>query len=49
MAQWLPSILETIHRLAAARKVRFTLKAVREIAELDLDLDEQDVCGFLFD
>lgn len=46
-AEWLPRVLNRIHRLAAANKVRFTLKALREIAELDLGLDEEDVCAVL--
>jgi hypothetical protein len=47
MSRWLPRVLNAIRGLAAANKVRFTLKAAREIAELDLGLDERDVCTVL--
>ena len=42
MPQWLPSTLRRIRRLAAAGNVRFTLKSLRELAELELGLDEMD-------
>ncbi|MGH7270036.1 MAG: type II toxin-antitoxin system MqsR family toxin [Polyangiaceae bacterium] len=47
MARWLPGILQRIRRLAAEGSVRFTLKALREIAALDLKLDEADACSIL--
>lgn len=47
MPRWLPSILQRIRRLAAAGDVRFTLKALRELAELELGLDEMDACAIL--
>jgi len=47
MSRWLPSILKRIRRLAAAGKVRFTLKALRELASLELGLDEEDGCAIL--
>lgn len=36
-----------IRELAAQRKVHFTLKALRELAELDMGLDEEDACDVL--
>ncbi len=39
--------MERIHELAAQRKVRFTMKALRELAALDLGLDEEDACHVL--
>ena len=42
MPQWLPRVLKRVHRLAAAGKVLFTLKALRELASVELGLDEQD-------
>jgi hypothetical protein len=42
---WLTTILTRIKRLASARKVAFTLKSLRELAELDLDPD--DACDVL--
>jgi hypothetical protein len=35
--------------LAGARRVLFTLKARRELASLDLGLDEEDACDVLGD
>jgi hypothetical protein len=37
---WLSTILRRIKRLATDRKVAFTLKALRELAEFDLDPEE---------
>jgi len=37
---WLPRIVPRIRALAAAGRVRFTLKAVRELAALALDADD---------
>ena len=47
MPQWLPSTLRRIRRLAASGNVRFTLKSLRELAELELGLDEMDACTIL--
>ena len=47
MPRWLPSILQRIRRLAAAGSVRFTLKSLRELAELELGLDEMDAVAIL--
>ena len=47
MPQWLPVVLKRIHELAATGRVRFTLKALRELAPLDLGLDETDACELL--
>ena len=44
---WLPAVLARIRELAAQRKVRFTIKALRELAALDLGLDEVDACHVL--
>ena len=50
MPRWLPSILERIRRHAAAGSVRFTLKSLRELAELEPELatvvDLKFFCGF---
>jgi hypothetical protein len=40
MPRWPSKILERIRKLAAEREVRFTLKARRELADLELHLDE---------
>ncbi len=42
MPRWLPVVLHRIHELAASGRVRFTLKALRELALLDVGLDEVD-------
>lgn len=47
MARWLPKVLTRIRELAAARKVLLTLKARRELASLDIGLDEEDACDVL--
>ena len=45
--RWLPVVLARIRELAAERKVRFAIKALRELAALDLGLDEEDACHVL--
>jgi Motility quorum-sensing regulator, toxin of MqsA len=45
--RWLSAVLERIHELAAQRKVRFTMKALQELAALDIGLDEGDACHVL--
>jgi hypothetical protein len=45
--RWLPRTLTRIRELATARQVLFTLKARRELAGLDLGLDEEDACDAL--
>lgn len=45
--RWLPAVLARIRELAAQRKVRFTIKALRELATLDPGLDEEDACDLL--
>jgi hypothetical protein len=47
MPAWLSKVLTRIRVLAAARDVRFTLKALRELAGLELGLDEEDACEVL--
>lgn len=47
MPHWLPKVLTRIRILADARKLRFTLKARREMASLDLAIDEEDACDIL--
>ena len=42
MPPWLSRALARLHRLAAEGKVQFTEKALREIAALDLGLNEHD-------
>jgi hypothetical protein len=37
MASWLPRVVSRVRRLASERRVRFTLKAQRELAVLGLD------------
>ena len=44
---WLPAVLVRIRELAAQRKVQFTLKALQELAALDVGLDEEDACDVL--
>jgi hypothetical protein len=38
MPRWLPKVLSRVRRLAVERRVRFTLKAQRELATLGLDV-----------
>lgn len=45
--RWLPRVLTGIRSLAAERRVSFTLKARRELAELGTGLDEEDACELL--
>jgi hypothetical protein len=47
MPRWLPIALKRIHELAANGRVRFTFKALRELAALDVGLDETDACELL--
>jgi Motility quorum-sensing regulator, toxin of MqsA len=47
MPRWLPVVLKRIHELAARGRVRFTLKALRELASLEVGLDEADACDVL--
>lgn len=47
MPRWLPGVLRRIAELAASRRVHFTLKARRELAALELGLDEDDACDVL--
>jgi|HubBroStandDraft_5_1064220.scaffolds.fasta_scaffold96669_2 hypothetical protein len=47
MPRWLPRLLRRIHDLAGRGRVRFTLKAAREMAELGAGLDAQDGCDVL--
>lgn len=47
MPRWLPRVLTRIHALATDRRVSFTLKARRELAELCDSLDEEDACELL--
>jgi hypothetical protein len=47
MPAWLSKVLTRIRVLAAARDVRFTLKALRELAGLELGLEEEDACEVL--
>jgi hypothetical protein len=47
MPRWLPKVLSRVRRLAVERRVRFTLKALRELAALDVGFDESDACDVL--
>ena len=47
MSRWLQRALNRIHKCAAAGTVRFTLKALHEIAQLALALDEMDAVDVL--
>lgn len=40
-------VLRQVRRLAAQRRVSFTLKALRELASLDIGLDAEDACDVL--
>ena len=42
MTQWLHRTLARIHELAEKRRIRFTFKATRELAALELGLDPDD-------
>jgi hypothetical protein len=47
MPRWLPGILTRIAELAISGQVLFTLKARRELAALELGIDEDDACDVL--
>jgi hypothetical protein len=47
MPRWLAPLVRRIHRMVAAGRVRMTVKALRELALLELGLDEQDACDVL--
>ena len=47
MSRWLAKVLAQIDLLVSAGKVRFTLKAFRELTALQLGLDETDACDIL--
>jgi hypothetical protein len=47
MPKWLPSVVKRVHSLASVGRVLFTLKALRELASLDLGLDEEDALEIL--
>ena len=47
MPRWLPRLLGRLHELARRRQVRFTLKAIRELATLGAGLDAQDGCDVM--
>ena len=47
MPRWLPSILQRIRRLAASGDVSFTLKSLRELADLELGIDAMDAVAIL--
>lgn len=44
---WTTIVLRRVRRLAAERKVRFTLKAFQELGHLGMGLDEEDACDIL--
>src|SRR5690348_1044316 len=43
MPRWLPRILNRVHELAEAAKIRFTAKALTELRTLPIVLDVDDV------
>ncbi|MBI2519580.1 MAG: type II toxin-antitoxin system MqsR family toxin [Bdellovibrio sp.] len=45
--RWTQKIIDKIRQLAQQGNVQFTLKALRELAVLELGLDETDVCEIL--
>lgn len=45
--RWLPAVLAKIRELAAQGNVRFTVKALRELAALGMGLDHEDACDAL--
>ena len=47
MAVQMAAVLSQIHQLATEKKVRFTLKAIEELADLDMGLDVDDACDVL--
>src|SRR5216684_7413145 len=40
--RWLTMVIARIREMAAWRQVRFTMKALQELAALDMGLDEED-------
>lgn len=46
-ARWLPAVLAKVRELATLRKVRFTVKALQELANLEIGLDQDDACDVL--
>ena len=47
LPRWLPRLPRHIHELAGRGQVRFTLKAIRELAGLGAGLDVQDAFDVL--
>jgi hypothetical protein len=47
MSKWLSVVLTRIRELAMKRKVRFTLKALRELAGLEFGIDVEDAVEVL--
>ena len=47
MPRWLRKALPRIHEQAKGRRVRFTYKALVELASLELGLDQDDCCEVL--
>jgi len=47
MPPWLPSLLRRIRALSGRGQVRFTLKAIRELAALGKGMDVRDACDVL--
>lgn len=47
--RWATRVLAGVHRLVALRRVRFTLKAIDELEELELALDEEDAIRVIAD
>ncbi len=47
MSRWLAAVLKRVGACTEAGKVRFTHKALTELAELDLGLDEADAVDVL--
>ena len=45
--RWLPHLIARIRALAVERRVRFTAKALRELSNLGLGLDQDDGCDIL--
>jgi hypothetical protein len=45
--RWLSAVLARIRELAAQRNVRFTMKALQELAALGIGLDQEDACDVL--
>ncbi len=47
MPRWLPAVLTRVGEFAETRQILFTLKARRELAALELGLDEEDARSLL--